>query len=141
MSHPDTAAKWIVIYAGLLHVAWGLLLFASESPLGVTAIHSLPGGRWVVATVCFAVGVLALAGHLLREPWRTWAWMPQQLTLLLSAVNAIQCVVSGTFADGVVRPWAFILADQLPSILAAALHTVAVLASSVRVGAQQHAQP
>lgn len=53
--------------------------------------------------------------------------LPQQFVLTLSAVGAVSSIVASQFADGVVRPRAFIAADQCPAIFLAIGHTVAIL--------------
>ena len=123
--------KWIVIYAALLHVCWGVLLLIDVHAAGTTTIHGLPGSPIVVALMLLVVGTIAIVGHRLPEQWRTIVWMPQQIVLLLSAATAIGCVLASKFADGVERPWAFILADQLPAMIAATQHTVAILEGGV----------
>jgi hypothetical protein len=54
--------------------------------------------------------------------------VPQQFVLIISASGALHAAFVGHYADGVPRPWQFILGDQLPVILAALLYTYALLA-------------
>jgi hypothetical protein len=53
--------------------------------------------------------------------------LPQQAILIMSAWTALTAMWSGEFADGVSRPVAFIVADQAPAVIAAALHAVALV--------------
>jgi hypothetical protein len=45
---------------------------------------------------------------------------------MMSAAGAIEAMWLGQFADGVLRPTAFIAADQMYTVLAALGHTVAI---------------
>ena len=51
----------------------------------------------------------------------------QQFLLFLAASSALDVVISGRFADGVVRFHAFILADQIIYLLLAIFHTWAII--------------
>ena len=123
--------KWIIWYAVFLHIAWGCALLQSESPLGVTAIHHigimLPG-RWTSAVGLIMIGTLAGIGLLTNDRMLSLiVLLPQQFVLMLSALGAIVAIYHSTFADGVVRPRAFIFTDQMPAVLAAIFHTCALL--------------
>ncbi len=63
--------------------------------------------------------------------------MPQQILLMMSAAGAVESMWLGQFADGVLRPHTFIIADQIYSILAAIGHTVAIIMHARRINAQQ----
>jgi hypothetical protein len=86
------------------------------------------------------VGVLLTASLLAawavtrhRHSWQTLAaLLPQQAILTLSAYAAVAAVVVAHYGDGVIRPRAFILADQAPVMLAFALHTAAVVEMHAR---------
>jgi len=45
---------------------------------------------------------------------------------MMSAAGAIEAIFISQYADGVLRPWAFIAADQVYSIIAALGHTLAM---------------
>ncbi len=53
--------------------------------------------------------------------------MPQTVVLIVAAWGANQAVWSNHYADGAPYPFAFIAADQLPVLLIAILHTVAII--------------
>jgi hypothetical protein len=122
---------WIVAYAITLHLTWGVLLLISDAPARVTAVHVLAMllGPQLLAVALLGVGLAAWlavardrAGHL-----EFFLILPQQVTLMLSAGGAVLAMWTGHFADGEPRPHAFILADQAPAVLAALLHTGAIL--------------
>ena len=59
--------------------------------------------------------------------------LPQQFVLTLSAADAVWCMWRGQYADGYVPvggSW-FILKDQLPILVAAGLHSYALLVRHV----------
>ena len=51
----------------------------------------------------------------------------QQFFMLVSAFGAFNAIRHSRFADGVVRPWAFITADQHLWLLIGIAHTIAVV--------------
>ena len=53
--------------------------------------------------------------------------LPQQALLYLAAWGGLQAILEGEYADGVTRPYSFILTDQLPMMLFALIHTIAIL--------------
>lgn len=123
----------MISYASALHLLWAfVLLFFGYAAAGSTALSGLlltvGGNRWVliVALTFAAVGALLAVG---RPPSMLGLslMLPQQVLLLISTFAGLQAVFMGAYADGVVRPWPFILTDQLPIILAAPLYTVAVV--------------
>jgi hypothetical protein len=123
--------SWIIWYAVLLHALWGVLLLASLSPYGATAMHiyaSVP--RFALAVVLFcASGLATWAITYGRRPsWQSLAALaPQQALLTISAYAALLAVAQAHYGDGVIRPRLFILADQAPVILTMLLHTAAVI--------------
>ena len=123
---------WIIIYAVALHLIWAGTMFADESAIFSTAPSGLSdifGTRFGAASA--VLGAALLAG------WALWrgkvdtvsllALLPQQMILILSAAAAAEAIWGSQFADGVVRPRAFILTDQIPAVLIAIAHTAAIL--------------
>lgn len=126
---------WIIWYAVLLHITWGCLLLASQAPYGATALHVyhwVPRG--VLAAALFAASGLAIWGGTQRRPsWQGLAaLLPQQALLTFSAYAAVVAVAVAHYGDGVTRPRPFILADQVPAVLAMVLHTAAVIEMHAR---------
>jgi hypothetical protein len=122
--------SWIIWYAVLLHMLWGILLVASPAPYGATAMHvyaSVP--RVALAGVLFlASGLAAWAITWPQPSWKTLAaLLPQQALLTISAYAALLAAAEAHYGDGVIRPRLFILADQAPVILTMVLHTVAIV--------------
>ena len=71
----------------------------------------------------FVAGAFA-AGAALSRPTTTGMLLllPQQTILVISASGALRAAVQGHYADGVARPGAFILADQLPVVVLMLCH-------------------
>ena len=125
--------KYIIWYAVWLHAVWGVALLCSDSPLGITAIHSLGEflSRYVIAVLYLAISAAAAWG-LIRLGGRSSLMsltyiLPQQFLLVMSAYGATAAIVNSQFADCVIRPRWFLIADQSPSVIAAVLHTLAIL--------------
>lgn len=124
--------QWIIWLAIGTHALWGALLLASEDVLWITAIHhtaALGFGRWSLACLYLAVAGLSLFGLVkkLRPQVALLLMLPQQFVLTFSAIGAIGSIVASQFADGVIRPRAFIAADQCPAVFLAIGHTGAIL--------------
>lgn len=121
-------AVWIAIVD---HVAWGVLLLVDQSPGGVTSIARLQRivpGMWL-PVLLLVVALSAVWGAVLGRGSRTGLvlMLPQQMVLVSSMIGAMVSIVTEQFADGVVRPWTFLLADQGVRIWIAVAHTLAIL--------------
>jgi hypothetical protein len=133
----ETAALYVVALVSFMFALWAVLLISSGKAAHANPVSPVVAftGGWEIAT-----GVL-LAAAVPAQPvvwlprrasrWPSWllllALTPQQLVLLISAVGGIHAAAAGHYADGTVRPWQFIVTDQLPVILLAIIYTVAVL--------------
>ena len=129
-----THRSWMVGFAVALHFLWGLLLLMDGSAGKVTAIYTaglwLPGGTREEGLTMLAVGFLALLGCARPHPSpvvHVGLLLPQQAVMVLSATGAVLAIRDASFADGVVRPRAFIAADQSATILTCVFHTFALL--------------
>lgn len=124
---------WVVWYATFLHLIWGLSLITTNLKLSTTTIDSFffftQNPRIVGFSLC-TIALLAFTG-LFNHKWPKWIdclmVLPQQFILIMSANGAINAIINSQFADGVIRPQAFIFCDQLPSILVAIFHTISIL--------------
>lgn len=121
---------WIVWYAIVLHAAWGVMLLFNGDALGATATHYFHNcNRFVVSAVFLTVAVLAAWSVTRKTVNMTTllALLPQQLILMVSAWTACVAIWDSSYADGVIRPTLFILADQLPIILTMVIHTATII--------------
>jgi hypothetical protein len=116
---------WLVV---TLFLAWGTMLVMSPDPLGSTPVASasryFPAEHYIIGVVTLMAAVLGAYG-IYRG--LTLLLLPLAVMLTLAAMNSVDAVWQGHYADGVERPRLFILADQLPIILLAAYYYVAVL--------------
>ena len=128
--------KWIIHYAVALHLLWGGLVLVDSSAMNVSALSwmkRLIPWPWVCGVGLLLVGGVAMAGMWKRDQRHALLLMlPQQFVLMASAFGAIECMLRSKFADGVPRPMAFIMADQLPAVLAAVFHTCALVEGACR---------
>ena len=122
--------SWVIFYACGLHLTWGFVaLFSPAAPL-ITAMRSLVlyvPDHTLLGMLLVLVGSTAIAG--VARPkgiGGLLALLPQQCLLVISALDGLTCMWLSQFADGVVRPRGFIMADQIPTVLAALLHSAAI---------------
>ncbi len=78
---------------------------------------SFYGGLLMLFSVVCAV--YALVRPINTSFKRFLLFVPQQLFLFASLCSALDYIILQHYADGVLRPWPFILQDQLPSIVLA----------------------
>ena len=126
------AGMLIIMYAIAVHVITGAVLIANPdagASTGPSSVVQLFFDSSLLAGVAMLIAAgLAIVAHLHR-PWRSWAYWPQQLLLVVAAVGALVAVVMGNYADGVVRPTLFIATDQLPVMLMPFFHALAIIFS------------
>lgn len=122
---------WMIWYAIALHWVWGVVLLSSTAPLNITAISTIVQLGVVSSNIAglFYLLIASIAMIGLFGPRRTSLifLLPQTAVLWMAAYGALTAMITGTFADGVVRPVAFLVTDQAPAVLAALFHTLAVL--------------
>jgi hypothetical protein len=131
----DSPAFWAVLGGAVMHYVWGVTLLLSADPTGVTPVHTLAEFFGpTLAPSLIAVATLALVGVLWSKGVITALLCagPQQFFMLLTALGVLSAVASGAYADGVVRGQLFILADQTPTLVITALHTVVIARLGVR---------
>ena len=125
--------NFLIWYCCILHLVWGTLILIDPSTINITAIHSISRlitNPILLGSSCILCAILAIIGmtkKFHKTFWGLTLMLPQQLILMESLIGAIIAISHSTFADGVVRPRAFIACDQAPAILAAILHTIAII--------------
>lgn len=120
----------MVLYCVALHLCWAAIIIVDASAVGATpvsALHHLIGNPHLLAATLIGAAALASSSLCMRSRWIVLLLLPQQVLLAISADGAASAILFSQFADGVVRPRAFIAADQLHVILAAFGHAVAML--------------
>lgn len=121
----------IVWYAILLHLIWGMELLIDSNAENATALHLLseicPAP---IAGVAFLFAAFMAILFIVQPRWcpvrHVLLVALQQLLLVASAVSVFQAMSRSAFGDGVVRPRAFIIVDQVHALLVAVFHTVAL---------------
>lgn len=121
-----------VWYAVALHLVWAaLLLFSSaaQHATAVSAVSRLFPNRYGLAIILLTVAGCATIGIYLKKLSMTKIMMlvPQQLILGISAAGVLRAMYLSHFADGVQRPRDFLIADQLPAVLALLVHSATIL--------------
>jgi hypothetical protein len=119
----------MIIYAVALHLVWGVLGLVDPAAYDSTAFSALFRlFGYATSPICFAVAASALVGIGTHGRLKGLAFMlPQQTILLISAFGAVHAMMLSQFADGVIRPRAFIIADQVPAVITAIGHTVSMV--------------
>lgn len=135
----ENTSLYIILMVSFLHLTWAALLLwtpAAAHSTPVAAVISVFHSRAGAVAALAGTGVLALvAAWFHQNPTRiathprylALALIPQQVLLFMSAAGGITAAIRGHYADGVARPWQFIIGDQLPVILVALLYTTAIL--------------
>ncbi len=102
------------------HILIGIILLSgpegADCVIGNAIIRAMDGIRWLAGTVMVLAAMAALYGLLTRNFMglkRLWWLAPQQAVLAVTVIGVINAVVLQHYADGVYRPWQFILVDQL----------------------------
>ena len=118
-------------YALSLHVLWAIaLLIDPVSAQWATAPHALAqifNGYTAIILIAVSVVTLGALWKIRHSYLLVGLLMPQQFILCVSALGALNSILKGSFSDGVIRPIAFIFVDKLPAILAALMHTIAII--------------
>jgi hypothetical protein len=128
--------KHIIRLACFLHIGWAALICVDRragdsTPIAV--LFNLLPNRFAVVLLLVTVAALAIRflHRSIKNPAsvnvKAFYLLPQQAVLLANAASGIYSTVTQHYADGIVRHWSFICADQLPIMLIATAYTAAVL--------------
>jgi hypothetical protein len=132
----QSASMMGVWYAVALHVVWIALLIINGAAKHATALHGIvqlfpgrPGLVLVLITVvaCATMGIFR--NHI--DMTKILLLVPQQLMLGVSAASGLRAMYLSHFADGVTRSHEFIIADQVPAILALLAHSATIILLAV----------
>ncbi len=120
----------IIIYAILLHLTWAAALLYDPAAGNATAVHtflSFVSPEFAVATYIIVADVAIFGLVYKKSIIKPLCMLPQQFIMMVSAGGALWAMWLGQFADGVQRSHAFLIADQMPAVIAAILHTYAII--------------
>ncbi len=146
LAHRLWPVYWAIIwYAAALHIVWAVALLVDSSTQGVTAVSvaaRMFGWPWtsVFMLTAAAMAIVGIIVPITHCRCNTWFMLPQQFLLILSAGGALSAMVQSKFADGVLRPRAFLIADQLPAILIAVAHVVVMIRMAIITAAVANQQ-
>ena len=132
----------ILWYAVAVHTIWGLLMLLVPGA-NVGHITAASATTYVLGDSVYLHGGLLLAASALaciglrrairvRDLFGMLLFVPQQALMMMAGASATQCCLHSAYADGVLRPWAFIAADQSPTMILALWHTYALVAKFAR---------
>lgn len=124
-----------ITYCASLHFYWAVVIGWRPEAVGSTPVAALLGvfhAPPILALVLLLASVAAIVAWMCPLPWSLLLLFPQQSLLIISAIGACTAMITGTFADGVARPRAFISVDQIHIVFAAIAHGVAVVRDQTR---------
>jgi len=122
---------WMLIYGIGLYLFWGIVLLFSPEAMGITVMGIFQQNNvshYVVSMLFLGAGLLTFISLFLKNTLATvLLCFPQQFLLMINAASCLLCIFAGKYADGVVRPVSFILADQFPFVFAGVIHSVVLI--------------
>jgi hypothetical protein len=127
---------FIILYVMMLHLMWAVCILFDAQALNATPLSPLGhafGNTTNIVSVLICVSALSIAGLFPPTPSTVLMLMPQQALLVISASSSVLAAASASYADGVLRPVAFIAADQAAIILIAVVHMLAVTRLAVHM--------
>lgn len=120
-----------VCIAIALHLVWTVGLYMEPSAINATGLHTMltiAHSPRTAAIIFGMVAFLACMGLFVRRRWLSVCLLlPQQAALWVSVVGAVSAMMLGEFADGIQRAHWFLIVDQVPIVLIALGHTMALL--------------
>lgn len=132
-SLPPTIAMFGVWYAVMLHLTWAGLLLSSDEPKHVTGVYALAQlfpaktGLAIILIIVAGCATYGIMGRDLRGRSRVFLIFWQQIILGVSAFGAIRAMWLGHFADGAIRSHQFLVADQIPQVIALVVHSASIV--------------
>lgn len=142
-----TALLTPVIWAAIItHTVWAMLLLLPDHlAVHATPVHGIVeacgGSVYIAAVALLLVSLAAGLSFAQRGLWKVGLILPQQMALGISAAAGVRAAVFSHYADGVNRPWEFILADQFTTITMFGAHTMTVIVIFLIVRAQGYITP
>ena len=121
----------IIIYAALaLHIITAFCILIAPEPIQIArlGIFNLFFPGFLGAVLLFLSAGLAIIGlrNFQSSKFTLFLFFPQLFFLALSTFSALVYIFQGHYADGVIRPWYFIMLDQLPPILLFILYGITI---------------
>jgi len=122
--------SFVVIYATILQLITGGFIIFSPEPLRVARLgvfYDLFMPYYVGGLLMIVAAFLSIIGLVVKNRFSIFFFIPQYYFLLFMSASALYQVTQGQYADGVTRPWQFILIDQLPDLTITALYIFSII--------------
>lgn len=125
--------KWVVWWGMFVFSMWGVLVLYEPNTMAATPLSTIADlfgrSKWGLSFALFSSAVgAALAIYSDRQDVYTRALLfPQVFFMLIACSGSIQAFATGQYADGTIRAWEFIFADQLPWIAAALIYVFSLV--------------
>lgn len=120
---------WIILSWAVTDIIRAGVIFA-DGEIHTTTLHILTASVGPLLTACLCLGSAIAAGYAVfarKSNFGFFSLIFQQAMLVLFAVGPIAAIISSSYADGVIRPRGFILADQFPHVTPVVVHFAAVI--------------
>lgn len=114
--------RFMIYYVITKHVLWGLLILTTPFALNTSTLavlNKLFGDFHIGGMFLILSSILAIHGAFISKNryLTVFFFIPMLSFIWLFGLTALNSVFQGHFADGTVRPWQFIFADQLQAII------------------------
>ncbi len=115
--------KLIIYFAAVKHILWGIIILFTPFQINtttLTTINNLFPNYSYGGVLLILGGILAIiSAELKNKPiiYNIALLAPLIFFVLIAGFNAVNAVLHGQYADGTIRPWQFILADQMHPII------------------------
>lgn len=129
---PLALRGWLMHFASVVHLTWGILLLFSESVMDVAPIHDV--ATWLhfdhmqVGIAYLAAGAAAWWGAF-RHKYDTYSMLlgvPQVLLLFMGMSSCIDIILNGVHPDGTTNSRLFFVAQLANSIWLPPLYMISV---------------
>ena len=132
-----TTGRLFIWYVITVHLIWGMsLLLPIPDPRTATMGPLLLAyGRYGAAAALMLTALPSMFALLFvhnRPMLRFALAMPQQLLVIQSALGALNSIIAGTYFDGTVVTSSHIFVDQLPVLMVAMFHTLAIIITALQ---------
>jgi len=123
--------KLLIAYAIILQLVTAIFLLGAQEPIRVASLgifYNLFVIPQLGAILMLLGVILAIVGLKFGAPnrLRFLFFLPQYIFLLLTSGSALNYIMQGQYADGVIRPWQFIFIDQLHSLILTSFYTLSI---------------
>lgn len=127
LTRSSATVPWIIVFAALLHAVQGVFALFDPAALRATPLSGLAWLGHVGAGALLLSATAAALWSVWTRAHDVWLVLPQQCVLVATAYTSGAAIWRQAYADGELRPLAFIAADQCGIVLLAIVHVVAII--------------